>query len=142
MDDRGNAIEAEIVYLDRTLDGTRWIKWTVGHTLHLHPFKFRLEKTSRAGLHVVMEMRGQDGQFRYLNNMKVTEGGIFVLNPTCTIWPSRRYSLVARGSREELHISKMLDAVFGLGRSLRALCGAKNLPISMHKHLRHFFPAA
>lgn len=142
FDDRGNAVAAEVVYLDRKLDGTRWFKWDVGHVLHLHPFKFRLDTTNRAGMHIVMEMRGEDGELCYLNNMKVRESGIFVLNPTSTIWPSQKLVKIANGSREELVLSKILSAVYGLEKSLPALCNAQNLPIAAHEDLKHFVHAA
>jgi len=51
-DGSGRAVPGAAYYLDAVGGKVGWIPWEVGHVLHWHPFKVKLCRTPRAGLHV------------------------------------------------------------------------------------------
>lgn len=78
FDAAGNAVLADVRFLDVSPEGPVWLKWDVGRILHWHPFRLRLDSTQRAGLHV----NAETGEGRYLSNFKIRGPGVFVLNPS------------------------------------------------------------
>jgi len=82
LDTAGNARLADVRFVDNVGGTPVWRRWSVGQTLHWHPFKLTLLDTRRAGIHVASEWRDTRDVMRYGGNCMIRDRGVFVLNPS------------------------------------------------------------
>lgn len=101
LDDRLNAREADIYRLDLGDEGPSWVRWTPGEFRQcLHPFRFELLDTPRAGLHVRIGLISDTDELdehgyrinqpAFSSSFKIAEDGAFVLTPGFSFSPGYR----------------------------------------------------
>ena len=110
FDSAGNAVDADVRFLERAENGVVWETWRVGQNLHWHPFRLRLSKTARAGLHITAET----GDGRYLSNLKIREPGVFVLNPSNAVCLAEPIETAIDGDVEGCVVNDVLRLHYGL----------------------------
>lgn len=132
----------DIRFLERFLDGPAWMPWNVGHTLHWHPFKLRLNDTPRAGLHVTTEWRDDDGEMRYGSNFKIRSAGVFVLNPSNVMLSAEEIGSVTKDITEEWLINRVLSERFGVNGGYRSALAMPLPPGALVDPSRFFLGAA
>lgn len=98
LDDKRNAREADIYRLDVANGQLAWVRWLPGEFRQcLHPFRFELLETPRAGLHVRIGLTAEtddldeDGyrlnQPAFSSSFKIAAEGAFALTPGFSFSP-------------------------------------------------------
>lgn len=114
QDAAGNVRRADVRFFDRVGDKMAWYPWEEGKVLHWNPFRLRLNNTPRAGLHVTSEWMVPGGEMRYGSNFKITEGGIFALNPSNIVCLGEPLDEAVADNSEKDLLDRVLLTRFGL----------------------------
>lgn len=111
LDEKGNAREADIYRLDLTDGRFDWVSWRPGDFRQcLHPFRFELFATARAGLHIRMGLTHEDDaldhrgyrieQADFCSTFKIRQDGVFVLTPGFSFSPGYHIQNVRNDAME------------------------------------------